>query len=356
MLTYGFYNSVNHDRKYNAIQMSNIFDGIIRDGIFMSIGERFVVTAEGSDMFIIVGSGRAWFNHTWTLNDAPLLLEVPQSELLLNRYDAVVLEVNFDQETRANAIKIVKGTPSSAPVYPTMVNTNTVHQYPLAYIYVEKNVTTIRQADITSMIGQQSTPYVTAPLETIDIEEMVAQWEDQWTEFFEKQTSDMTSTNAYWKAQWQEWMTGYQEEMNQTADGWKDLWDEWFYAYINQSQNGLDEWIETTEDLFDTWWDSIKTILDENCCSNLAARVLELEKQNAELEKFKDNLVNRLEIYMPIYDTNYDAIISELTNQDGITLTNQDDEVFDVIGYSSEPILDDTMKPVEGAVKIALAY
>ncbi len=36
-VTFGFYNSVNGDRKYDAIQMSSIFDGIIRDGVFQHL-------------------------------------------------------------------------------------------------------------------------------------------------------------------------------------------------------------------------------------------------------------------------------------------------------------------------------
>ena len=37
-VTYGFYNSLNKDRVYNAEQMSSIFNGIITDGVFASIG------------------------------------------------------------------------------------------------------------------------------------------------------------------------------------------------------------------------------------------------------------------------------------------------------------------------------
>ena len=37
-LTYGFYNSLNGDRKYNAMDISRLFDGLIKDGVFMSIG------------------------------------------------------------------------------------------------------------------------------------------------------------------------------------------------------------------------------------------------------------------------------------------------------------------------------
>lgn len=237
-LTYGFYNSANHDRKYNAIQMSSIFDGIIEDGIFMSIGDRFEVTAVGDDMFVNIGTGRCWFDHTWTLNDAPLPIEIPQSEVILNRYDAVVLEVNSEFSERKNTIKIVKGTPSSQPSYPALINTSTIHQYPLAYVYVEKNVTTIRQANITSMIGKEKTPYVTCPLDTINIESMVRQWEDQWKKFFEEETSDMTTTNLHWKTEWENWFNDYSntssEEFNKWAVSQKEIVLSWFEEMKDQ--------------------------------------------------------------------------------------------------------------------------
>ena len=55
-LTYGFYNSINHDRRYNATQMSQLFDGIINDGVFANIGTAMVVTA-GTGLTVTVGLG-----------------------------------------------------------------------------------------------------------------------------------------------------------------------------------------------------------------------------------------------------------------------------------------------------------
>ena len=162
-VTFGFYNSKEGDRRYDAIQMSSIFDGIIQDGILQHVGTAMVVK-ESEAMIINVGIGRAWFNHTWTLNDALLPLVVPQSEILLNRYDAVVLEVDSREAVRANDIKIIKGTPASNPTKPTMVKTNDRWQYPLAYIYVGAGVTSIRQANITNCVGTSECPFVTAPL------------------------------------------------------------------------------------------------------------------------------------------------------------------------------------------------
>lgn len=198
-VTYGFYNALAHDRRYNAIQMSSIFDGIINDGIFMSIGTCFRVLAR-SGMIITVGIGRAWFNHTWTLNDSVLPLTVSQSEVLNNRYDAVILEVNADPAVRANSIKIIKGTPSNTtePAKPVLKNTEYIHQYPLAYIYVKGGSTSIRQADITDMVGKGTAPYVTGIIDTVNVEDMILQWEDQWKKWYSQHTTEFSKEITDW--------------------------------------------------------------------------------------------------------------------------------------------------------------
>ena len=135
-ISFGFYNSKNHDRVYDAEQLSAIFDGIIRDGIIQNWPDAnggFKVTA-GSGMTIVVSPGRAWFNHTWTLNDAPLTMAV-QAAGGSARTDLVVLEVNHG--TRINTIKILKNrtTPESTG--------NGVWQYPLATIAIPASATAV---------------------------------------------------------------------------------------------------------------------------------------------------------------------------------------------------------------------
>ena len=156
-VTYGFYDSLNGDRRYNSKQLSELFDGIIKDGVFMSVGDALMVSA-AEGMNVNVGSGRAWFNHTWTNNDAPILLPIAQSEVVLNRIDTVVLEVNSNDDVRANAIKIIKGTPSSEPVVTELIHDIFLNQYPLAYIYVSAGVTEIISANIENAIGSSDCP------------------------------------------------------------------------------------------------------------------------------------------------------------------------------------------------------
>lgn len=167
MLTYGFYNSVNGDRRYNANQFSDLFTGIITDGIFTTIGDVMNITPY-SGMRVSLGTGRAWFNKTWTNIDSTMVLTLDPSEIVLNRIDAIILEVDTSLEVRENRIRIIKGTPSSTPVRPTLTHTEYINQYPLAYIYIPQAASEITQGNITNMIGTSECPYVTGILETVD--------------------------------------------------------------------------------------------------------------------------------------------------------------------------------------------
>lgn len=338
MVTFGFYDSFNHDRLYNAIQFGSMFDGIIRDGIFMSIGTCFrVIPAEG--MMVLVGPGRAWFDHTWTLNDAPLPIHLPQSELLLNRIDAIVIDVDQKQESRKNDIIVVKGTPSSNPQRPTLINMATRHQYPLAYISVKANVTEIRAADITSMIGTSASPYVTGILDTVNIDALLDQWRDQWQNFFEGQTSDMKATNAFWKREWElwyeaqtkeiqdaylawqlewsEWSSKYKTMMDDTASEWRSLWNAWFYTYINQNQQHVAEWQQEWDQKIRTWFEGLQIMLDGDVATNLANRIKEMEHCCEVVHEFMDNLTNKHGIYDILYDHNGESIFDSDGNEIG---------------------------------------
>lgn len=182
-ITYGFYNSKDGDRKYYARQVSKIVDSLVKDGIFMHIGEHLNVK-QGTGMQVLVEPGFAWFNHTWTENDADYPLTIEESDLLQPRIDAIVLEVDESLAVRANAIKVIKGAPASEPQKPTLTNTAEVHQCPLAYVSVATGASQITNANIENRIGMKDCPFVTGILETINIGTLIQEWEAQFDEWF----------------------------------------------------------------------------------------------------------------------------------------------------------------------------
>lgn len=267
-VTHGFYNSKNGDRKYDAIQMSSIFDGIIVDGVLMHVGDRLMVSADGESMTVKVATGRAWFNHTWTLNDSILPLEVPQAEMILDRIDAVVLDIDSRIEFRENSIKIIKGVGSTDPQRPVLLNEIDHHQYPLAYIKVAQMATTIRQADITNMVGTSDCPYCTAPLEKMDIDELIAQWGDQWNEYYETKTTEMNQQQETWNTEISNYFDGKKAEFNQQE---VDLFHE-----------------------FNEWFATIQDVIDENVAATLAAQIIEIQGKITALQSEMTTLIASL--------------------------------------------------------------
>lgn len=337
-VTYGFYNSKNKDRRYDAIQMSSIFDGIIRDGILQHVGTAMMVK-ESTGMMVNVGIGRAWFNHTWTLNDALLPLTVPQSEVILNRIDAVILEVDSRESVRANTIKIVKGTPATNPVKPSMIKTNDRWQYPLAYIRVNSGVTSIRQANITNTVGTSECPFVTAPLEKMSIDALVAQWKDQWSKWFNAQTEEIQQSYLDWEKQWNDWYATQTADMQETNAYWKQLWATWFNEYTNNNTSEMAAWRENAQALFDEWFQQLKDTLSENVEANLANQILELQERTKILEEIVEGIRTEFTVYNKLYDDSSDG-----------TIIDSDIDPIVARAYSSSLILDSNGQPIDGRV------
>lgn len=264
----GFFNSLNGDRKYNAAQMSAIFDGLIIDGVFASIGTAFAVKAAGG-LTVNVGIGKAWFDHTWTVNDSILPMTAPEAEVLLDRIDAVVLEVNGTESVRENTIKFVKGNPSSAPSRPTLTNEGNVHQYPLCYIYRKYGTAVINQADITPMVGTESTPFVTGILQTISLDELLGKWQDELDRFTDARSQEVD-----------DWIA--QEESDFTT------WFDKMKADLQQEQTVLDQWIASEQADFLAWYNQMKDQLSGDVAGNLQLEIDKEEVKRILLVGFED--------------------------------------------------------------------
>ena len=181
----GFFDSVNHDRLYNADQVSSMFDGLILDGVYENMCESFAINAyPDAENTVIVGTGRAWFDHTWTLNDTQYALTLDPPSDSMSRIDAIVLDVDKTLEVRNNTIKLIKGTPvftGETAQKPILIKEDLHNQYPLAYVTRSAGASaTINQADIEYMVGTDECPMVIGLLEAINIEQVYAQLKDEF--------------------------------------------------------------------------------------------------------------------------------------------------------------------------------
>lgn len=237
-LTSGFFNSVDGDRKYNAEDFGAIFSGVIKDGIFMSIGDQLKVTPNNG-MVLNIGTGKAWFDNIWVVNDALYPIALDASELLYNRIDSIILEINKTRNMRTAALKVVKGTPSQNPVAPTLERSETVNQYALANVYVASKTTAITASNITNRVGTSSTPFVTGILSTINTDSLIQQWNSEWRDWVNEKNS-------------------HYAEMEQDFNIWKE-----------GQEAGFIDWSDEQKEAFTTWLDTLKAALDETVAYQL---------------------------------------------------------------------------------------
>lgn len=159
MLNFGFYNSKNEDRKYNASHFGKIFDGVIQDGVFAAIKATDktpfqVDPTSPASLSVIVNKGKAWLAHTWNTLDGTETLTFEQVNVpSQKRTDAICIQINASYaaesgfEPRSNEIVIVRGQPTSEgatdlkPDLSTYQKKNSANdviiwRYPIAYVTI----------------------------------------------------------------------------------------------------------------------------------------------------------------------------------------------------------------------------
>jgi hypothetical protein len=196
-LTYGFFNSINSDRVYNADQMSEMFDGLITDGVYQTVGDAMRVVAS-SGMTVNVSTGRARVNSQWAKVDSAYAITLNSAHVTLNRYTAICLRVDFANRE----IKLIArdGTNATSPTKPAIVRNSYYYELILAYVYVGAGKTAITQDNIedtranTDLCG-----IVSSLVQQID----TANLYNQYTAAYEAQLATM-----------QEWFTAQQTAFN----------------------------------------------------------------------------------------------------------------------------------------------
>lgn len=205
-ITYGFFNSVNGDRVYNADQMSEYFNGLVSDGVFEGVGDGLQVVPH-SGMTVNVSSGRAIVRSKWIENDAALTVDITQAHPTLNRYTAVI--IRLDVTNREITITTKDGTAAASPAKPSMTDNVTTKELCLAYIYIKAGATSITAANIQDMRSSSKCGWVTGLVKQVDTSTLF----DQYAAAYEENLADMQDWEAYQKAQFEAWFETLTEQL-----------------------------------------------------------------------------------------------------------------------------------------------
>lgn len=258
-VTSGFFNSLikdgKIDRTYDANDISSMFDGLITDGIFSSIGQQFVCSAGDSadELIVKVGTGKAWLNKTWITNNAVLKIKLDAAPSGKNkRIDLIVIDIDKRDVTRKNTIQYIPGEAAQDPQCPTLVTNDALHkQYELCRIYVDSGITDSKKLVIND---DRKVNFVTGPDSTIDSESLLAGWSERFQSLYNDQEKDL-------------------------EDKLKDLGD----TSEKRVETEISDWKKGQQALFDAWFANIQATLSGNPTANLTTK-LEREKINRLLQ------------------------------------------------------------------------
>lgn len=209
MITYGFFNSVNGDRTYNADSFNDFFEGLISsNGIFENVLDAFKVTP-GAGMAVNVGAGKAMVNNCWVKNDAKEAVEIVAANPYLSRYDAITLR--YDATKRTVTLEYILGSAMSEPVKPTPERATSVYEIVLAYILVKANATTITAANIedcrynTNLCG-----VITGLIEQVDTTALY----NQYNAKFKALESDLKDWQTAQQTAFENWYSALTTNLN----------------------------------------------------------------------------------------------------------------------------------------------
>lgn len=211
-ITYGFWNALKqsdgtYDRVYNSDQISEMFEGLLSDGVFESVGDALIVK-EKSGLTVEVGTGRAWIGDRWMKNDAKLDITLAAAHLTSNRWSAIVIRADYSN--RVITIEEKAGTPATTPTKPTMTYNDSIKEKCLAYVYVGKGVTSITQTNITDCRADTSVcGWVTGIVKQVNTSELFLQYQAA----YEQQLATMQAWENAQKTAFDSWFSTLTDQL-----------------------------------------------------------------------------------------------------------------------------------------------
>ena len=220
MFSSGFFNSINHDRLYYPSDISRLFNSLLNDGVFENVGDKLIARA-GTGMQVIIGSGMAWFNSSWSVNDSDYVVNIDEAPYIsgYSRIDGIFLQCYPVDDTviRENSIYYMAGTQSSGtPSKPVPTSENDEVYIPLCYVTVAYGDTSITGSMIENCVGATTTtPFINGILETVNASTILGQWQSQFTEWMADEQNDFTEWMADEQNDFNEWMADEQNDFNE---------------------------------------------------------------------------------------------------------------------------------------------
>lgn len=217
----GFWNSIDGDRTYSAEDMAIPFDGVITEGVFANWGDAFKVTVIDGHT-VTIGSGKAWLNKRWVQNDSVYQMPINVSDYASSTEPrTVVVCLDLKVEPYYRFAQFIIEEQRYYDSYISMLNAitdrgtgrNTLALFAINFAAGDSS---IQQSNVTSLVGTAWCPYVTAPVQTVTVDDI----RDKWDASYNTLMKDIVG-NAQSKA-------------NEAESNFEASFNTWFLTLKNQ--------------------------------------------------------------------------------------------------------------------------
>lgn len=252
----GFFNAVQstdeegnivYDRTYYASDFNKYLNRVVSNGVFATPSNNLQVLAS-SGMEVIIKTGGGRIDGAWLENDSDFTITLDEADVILNRIDRIVMQLNYSDRTFDIVYKV--GELASNPVAPSLIRTEQIIEYSLARIYVAKGTTTITQSMITDTRPLEDECGLIATMGEMESNNYFIQMQDYIENYISTKSSEYETWEETMEAAFDSWFESIKEDVRTTTlyreyssvyastkEGQQDIT---IPATINYQNNGLD--------------------------------------------------------------------------------------------------------------------
>lgn len=197
------------------------FDGIITEGVFANWGDVFKATVINENT-IAIGSGKAWLSKKWVQNDSVYQMSINVSDYASSTEPrTVIVCLDLKTEPYYRFAQFIVEEQRYYSSYTDMLNAvtdrntgrNTLVLFAINFAAGDSS---IQQTNITNLVGTAWCPYVTAPVQTVTVDDIRNKWD--------------ASYNSLMKAI----MDNAQTKANEAESNFEASFNTWFLTLKNQ--------------------------------------------------------------------------------------------------------------------------
>lgn len=187
---YGFFNSINNDRVYDASDVAGFLSKFFTNGIF----NNSLKVSANDNMTVSVATGTANINGYSYENTESLALDIGEADNELNRIDSVILRLNLSD--RNITAMILEGQTATTPGQPVLTRSENIYDLRLANITVSAGTTRITADKITDTRFTDECGNVVQAVQSLSTEDIFKQYNTWFTTWFDNVKGQLSTDVA----------------------------------------------------------------------------------------------------------------------------------------------------------------